>query len=1421
MLRSGFLIFILPPYPSITSSNTTSVVKRNKHISSLQIQITNLILSKHLPLYLSINKPKYQMNTNTLKYISIKLALIYKDFKMLSQHNLSLINHDTKVSNLLMNYILNTADITYILENKNDNFFIFVIKQTITFLIQNINKRIPQFQHTINEEITSNNLYYYYNKYPFFKEIIIYSKYLDILRLIENEIFVKRNVIKHSLKQLIQELQYERKYVHYCNSNDTYYIQKIFCGHAAKGEHYLNKRIINNNNNSGNVSKYKTLLKKLIIEYYAFKILEENTQLYYICITLLKHNGINPNVFFKNICYKTTNKPLRRFFIEHLIHSSLTNENDITLFELMLYIETHFPNSSFQVEYRKQTTNTYINYIYYPSIDNEANTYSYVLKRHSNITDTSFTYEQCNKKHNMNMFYEGDAHSYHYDMGRMPLLHGDTAVDVRDMFSKHDMKWNELYNRIHMNEEVNDFAENKNTVKYTLNYIDNKYYKLFKEFNMKFVFPSNEAIQSTEHLRINECLLCKQYSPKNTGINFNNNNNKTNNGYSNLCIENLKYFTKDNITRLKLNVYLKETHTPYANNNSKTSVIYNTNSYDVIKSEFNYIKGYHIIKYIKPFIHTLLTSKEVMNVFKTINTIYFTMKTHNNDNDSGTKEIYLLSSNYFVSNCNDWIQMYLFDVFAEKGVLFLNEEDINEYNVVRLLRNEWFDVKLFVVEEYKKYCQRKGKFEWNNWKVSSKKENVIRSKLDECFERYVLDIDGNHYLMEILFDLGILNANVIYSENKGFDFWRNMLCVSKLGNKNEVDGVVYEIAIENMNVFNNNETKEIELAIIGMLVYLKNNNIPMLLSQSNINNKKYISLKHIEQLYSLVYSVLPKHNSQSISKLSSPTSSHSLQTLTNDITLFQLISNYFPYSSSSPPSSTLTTPLSFVDDFELMLENGKTYEAYTSSSLPYSQLLDKLYTICLNNLLDSLIFESSLFLLQINSSNLQEQSHLIEEFSIQIRSATRILQFEIDLLSNNNANTKEQLYTFIKHKNKYNPSTSLSPIETELLEKYQLLVSQFKQLITKSTNDDEHKNLIFVVLKRLEGATWRINDSTDDESENAYNWALVNSFCHINNYNMSLVSLHDYGRHNNWFLFLFKAQELNCTPSSLMVILNAFFTDEAVKKHLQINLQRFIKEIEHNEEEKKEEEEKVIIEHHEQINEYDNNESDVLFKILIPQNTNNDNEFKSDLLYYIDNTNINSNLHNATLLLNSKESLFYNYDIEYNSLITNDDNNLEYKLNLLTMKYYSLYIYITFKEIITSSSFTLATQTHTLLSQLHQNTFTSNTSHFTLFHLKQIISFLLINTYTSILEDASSFFPITDSWYEFILFIRKWSNNDIISANTHLYLCKQLQQNEDTSLPYISFFHSLTTETITNMLNTSNPSQKKELLNILYYSKWN
>ena len=113
MLRSGFLIFILPPYPSITSSNTTSVVKRNKHISSLQIQITNLILSKHLPLYLSINKPKYQMNTNTLKYISIKLALIYKDFKMLSQDNLSLINHDTKVSNLLMNYILNTADITY------------------------------------------------------------------------------------------------------------------------------------------------------------------------------------------------------------------------------------------------------------------------------------------------------------------------------------------------------------------------------------------------------------------------------------------------------------------------------------------------------------------------------------------------------------------------------------------------------------------------------------------------------------------------------------------------------------------------------------------------------------------------------------------------------------------------------------------------------------------------------------------------------------------------------------------------------------------------------------------------------------------------------------------------------------------------------------------------------------------------------------------------------------------------------------------------------------------------------------------------------------------------------------------------------------------------------------------------------------
>ena len=676
--------------------------------------------------------------------------------------------------------------------------------------------------------------------------------------------------------------------------------------------------------------------------------------------------------------------------------------------------------------------------------------------------------------------------------------------------------------------------------------------------------------------------------------------------------------------------------------------------------------------------------------------------------------------------------------------------------------------------------------------------------------------------MEILFDLNIFNANVIYSENKGFDFWRNMLCVSKLGNRNEVDGVVYEIAVENMNVFNViHSEKEIELAIFGMLVYLKNNNIPMLLSRTN-NNNKYISLKHIKQLYSLVHSVLPKHNSQVTPLLTSSSSSsspHSLQTLNNDITLFQLISNYFPFSLSFPSSSALSTPLSFVDDFELMLENGKAYEAYTSSSsLPYPLLLDKLYTICLNNLLDSLIFESSLFLLQINSSDLQAQSHLIEEFSIQILSATRILQFEIDLLSNNSASTKERLYTFIQNKNKYNPNTSLSPIETELLEKYQLLVSQFKQLITKSTNDDEHKNLIFVVLKRLEGATWRINDSTDDESENAYNWALVNSFCHINNYNMSLVSLHDYGRHNNWFLFLFKAQELNCTPSSLMVILNAFFTDEAVKKHLQINLQRFIKEIEPNEEEAKENEEEKTTEHNEQLNEYDN-ESEVLFKIMI----SHENELKSDLLYYIDNTNINSNLHNATLLLNSKESLFYNYDIEYTSLTTNEHDKLDYKLNVLTMKYYSLYIYITFKEIISSSSFALPThtQSHTLLSQLLHTTFNPNTSCLTLSHLKQMIAFLLINTYTSVLEDASSFFPIVDSWYEFVLFIRKWSNNDIISANTHLYLCKQLQQSEDTSLPYVSFFHSLTSETITNMLSASNAAQKKELLTILYYSKWN
>ncbi len=49
-------------------------------------------------------------------------------------------------------------------------------------------------------------------------------------------------------------------------------------------------------------------------------------------------------------------RPLRNFLISHLKHSNFTSESDTSSFELMQYIDKHYSNPSFIVEYNLKST---------------------------------------------------------------------------------------------------------------------------------------------------------------------------------------------------------------------------------------------------------------------------------------------------------------------------------------------------------------------------------------------------------------------------------------------------------------------------------------------------------------------------------------------------------------------------------------------------------------------------------------------------------------------------------------------------------------------------------------------------------------------------------------------------------------------------------------------------------------------------------------------------------------------------------------------------------------------------------------------------------------------------------------------------------------------------------------------------------
>lgn len=168
MFKSGFLIFILLKEQLICVKNPDNLPNLYK---------TLLINNK-----INLIKNKYNsVNMNSLRFIMIKLGIIYKEIYMIENGMNLLQNYDMKTANLLMQFILETSDIEYIVKNENDNFFIYIIRTTITYLIKLFKIRTQHLKNNPNfckKSKYLKNLHFlkYYDSIKEFKELIILSK---------------------------------------------------------------------------------------------------------------------------------------------------------------------------------------------------------------------------------------------------------------------------------------------------------------------------------------------------------------------------------------------------------------------------------------------------------------------------------------------------------------------------------------------------------------------------------------------------------------------------------------------------------------------------------------------------------------------------------------------------------------------------------------------------------------------------------------------------------------------------------------------------------------------------------------------------------------------------------------------------------------------------------------------------------------------------------------------------------------------------------------------------------------------------------------------------------------------------------------------------------------------------------------------
>ena len=128
MFKSGFLIFLI--------SNKGLILSKDHE--SLPILYKKIFINNKINLIQNTYKI---FNMNSLRFIMIKLGIIYKEFYLIEKGMENLKNFDLKTAHLLMQYIVETSDLPNIVNNRNDNFYIYLIRTAINYMINLFKQR--------------------------------------------------------------------------------------------------------------------------------------------------------------------------------------------------------------------------------------------------------------------------------------------------------------------------------------------------------------------------------------------------------------------------------------------------------------------------------------------------------------------------------------------------------------------------------------------------------------------------------------------------------------------------------------------------------------------------------------------------------------------------------------------------------------------------------------------------------------------------------------------------------------------------------------------------------------------------------------------------------------------------------------------------------------------------------------------------------------------------------------------------------------------------------------------------------------------------------------------------------------------------------------------------------------------------------